>query len=56
MSQRVCDKDGKLRDLKGGKTCEKGHFICKACVWSQAGFFSGPMKYCPICTTTRPLR
>ena len=56
MSRRICDKDGNEKELKGGKTCENGHFICKECLWQPAGFFSGPMKYCPICERPTPLR
>ncbi len=49
MGQRTCDNCGEAKDLKDGKTCENGHFVCKHCVWKSAGFFSGPMKYCPLC-------
>ena len=54
MSQRTCDSCGEPKDLRGGKTCESGHFVCKDCVWKPAGFFSGPMKYCPLCE--KPIR
>jgi len=54
MPRRTCDSCGKEKDVKGGKTCEKGHFICKDCVWKTAGFLSGPRKTCPLCE--KPLR
>ncbi len=54
MSQRICDQCGKMKEVKGGRTCETGHFICKEDVWKSAGFFSGPMKHCPVCG--KPLR
>ena len=31
MPERVCDSCGKKKDVGGGKTCENGHFLCKAC-------------------------
>ena len=49
MSTRTCDSCGEKKDLGGGKACETGHFVCKACVWKPAGLFSGAMKYCPLC-------
>lgn len=54
MSGRTCDNCGEAKDVGGGKTCETGHFVCQDCVWKSAGFFSGPMKYCPLCK--KPLR
>jgi hypothetical protein len=53
MSQRVCDVCGKKKDIEGGKTCEKGHFICKSDIYSGVIFISGK-KHCPIDKT--PLR
>lgn len=44
MAKRICDADGKEHDVSYGKTCETGHFICKACASHQ----------CPICK--KPLR
>ena len=52
MPTRRCDACGKEKDLRGGKTCSNGHFICKDCVWS-GGWFS-PRKACPLCG--KPLR
>lgn len=47
MGKRVCSECGEDKDIKGGKICEKGHFLCKACAskgWS-------PRKNCPVCNT-----
>jgi hypothetical protein len=52
MPERVCDSCGKKKQVSGGKTCEKGHFICGSCV--SGGFFSGPRTQCPLCR--KPLR
>jgi hypothetical protein len=49
MSKRTCDKCGKEKDVNGGKTCEKGHFICKSCVRETAGIFSSERSSCPLC-------
>ena len=56
MSQRTCDSCGKAKDVSGGKTCEKGHFICKDCVWkgTGGGFVGGGKTSCPLCS--KPLR
>jgi hypothetical protein len=43
-SKRVCDKCGREKDLYGGKTCSKGHFICHSCA-------SGHI-HCPLCGHT----
>ena len=55
MSKRTCDSCGKDKQLKGGKTCGSGHFICKECVWSSPGIL-GPSqkKRCPLCD--KPLK
>ena len=47
MSERTCDVCGKKRDLSGGKTCAKGHFISKSCVYSGVVIIS-EKKYCPL--------
>jgi len=52
MAKRVCDVCGKNKDLSGGKTCEKGHFVCSGC--KHLGPFSGHRTQCPICK--KPLR
>ncbi len=50
MANRICAKCGKDRELKGGKVCEKGHFICKYCVYDGSGIlFTHERKYCPLC-------
>lgn len=56
MSKRVCDACGKEKDVSGGKTCEKGHFICQDCLWkgTAGGLLGGPAKTCPLCK--KPLR
>ncbi len=55
MPRRICDSCGKEKDVQGGKACEKGHFICKDCVWSAPGFLGhGEIKACPLCR--KPLK
>jgi hypothetical protein len=34
MPKRLCVVCAKEKDLEGGKTCEKGHFVCKGCAYS----------------------
>ena len=41
MAKRICAKCGKEHDVQGGKTCEKGHFICKYCAYDH--------HHCPLC-------
>jgi hypothetical protein len=38
MRQRICDSCGKKKDVKGGRTCENGHFICYECVMKDVSF------------------
>jgi len=52
MAERICDCCGKKRNVSGGKTCEKGHFICQSCV--VGGIFDARRTQCPICK--KPLR
>ncbi len=40
MASRVCDKCGKTKDISGGKTCSKGHFICRSCAYGHS--------HCPL--------
>jgi hypothetical protein len=47
MPKRLCDVCGKDKDVAGGKTCQKGHFICKTCVYSGVIIIS-EKKYCPL--------
>jgi len=49
MPKRVYDVCGKNKEVSGGKTCEKGHFVCSRCV--DMGFFTGKRTQCPICKT-----
>jgi lipopolysaccharide biosynthesis regulator YciM len=53
MATRTCDSCGKMKDIAGGKTCEKGHFICKGCIYSGVVIIS-EKAHCPICK--KPLR
>jgi hypothetical protein len=53
MSERICDCCGKKKSVAGGKTCEKGHFVCQSCT-NSGGVFSFPRTQCPICK--KPLR
>lgn len=50
MPKRICDVDGKERDIEGGKTCEKGHFICREHKYT-GDIFTSERKRCPICGT-----
>lgn len=55
MSKRICVKCGKEKELKGGKICEKGHFVCKECTYESWGLiFSDTLKKCPVCE--KPLK
>ncbi len=27
--ERICDACGQKKELRGGKTCERGRFVCK---------------------------
>ena len=48
MPSRKCDADGKVRDMQGGKVCEKnGHFICKECIYSGFVIIS-ERSTCPL--------
>lgn len=50
MSKRICDSCGKEKKLKGGKTCDNGHFICKDCVYENWNIITGgKRKQCPLC-------
>jgi hypothetical protein len=51
MPKRVCDVCGKNKEVNGGKTCEKGHFICQNCLYkgTGGGLFGGALKTCPLC-------
>ena len=47
FATKICDVCGKEKEVKGGRTCEKGHFICRSHV--GVGIFSDGIKQCPIC-------
>lgn len=52
MPKRTCDPCGKEKDVRGGKVCSNGHFICASCVCG--GFFDSPRTTCPLCQ--KPLK
>jgi hypothetical protein len=54
--KRICDACGKRKTIRGGKTCDRGHFICKSCVWKSRGLFFAPIEResCPLCD--KPLK
>lgn len=56
MAKRKCDACGKEKDLSGGATCEKGHFICYDCkmVTGAFGLSRDCRSKCPICD--KPLK
>ena len=49
MTKRTCDVCGKRKPRKGGKTCEKGHFVCADHITSW--FPSRSRKSCPLDNT-----
>jgi hypothetical protein len=50
MAKRVCSSCGKEKELEGGKICEKGHFICKQCVYKGSDLiFTYEKNKCPVC-------
>jgi len=52
MPKRKCDVCGKEKEVRGGKVCSNGHFICAGCVY---GGILGPTRTsCPLCG--KPLR
>jgi hypothetical protein len=53
MAERICSACGHEKNISGGKTCEKGHFICKSCVYSGV-IIIDERKVCPVCE--KPLR
>jgi hypothetical protein len=44
MASRTCDNCGKSKDTAGGKSCEKGHFVCHSCASRHV--------HCPLCRHT----
>jgi len=51
MAERICDVCGKKKELSGGKTCEKGHFICSSC---KSMGWGSTRTQCPLCK--KPLK
>ncbi|MCF8070689.1 MAG: hypothetical protein K9L30_19070 [Desulfobacterales bacterium] len=49
MADRICDACGKRKKLEGGKTCDKGHFICYSC--RDGGSLFGARTKCLLCKT-----
>jgi transposase-like protein len=49
MSKRMCDRCGKEKNVSGGKTCEKEHFVCYDC--RDIGLLDSGRVECPICKT-----
>ncbi len=43
MATRQCVNCGKEKELKGGKVCENGHFVCYGC---NSGIMG--KKSCPL--------
>jgi len=50
MTTMNCSSCGKVKDIEVGKTCEKGHFICKSCVYSGLVIIS-EKAYCSLYKT-----
>ena len=49
VDTKLCDVCGKPGEVRGGKTCELGHFLCGNCV--SGGSLPEPRKYCILCHT-----
>jgi len=49
MAKRICANCGKEKEVKKGKVCPNGHFICYSCITKDIGVFSGALKNCPLC-------
>lgn len=57
MPRRVCDACGKEKEVRGGKVCANGHFVCAECIYGKGvlqQLFGATLKSCPICG--KPLR
>jgi len=49
MSKQVCVKCSKEKEIKNGRFCEKGHFVCSSC-HSGYGFLGNDhLSKCPVC-------
>lgn len=44
MTKRRCDNCGRMKETRGAKVCDKGHFICKLCNSDMFG-----ARKCPLC-------
>lgn len=52
MAKRTCASCGKDKELEGGKVCERGHFVCKGCVYAGSNMlFLHKKTKCPLCGT-----
>lgn len=49
--KRTCDACGKRKKIKGGATCEKGHFLCYSCARIDGLLTTKKRTKCPICET-----
>lgn len=49
MAKRICDSCGENKEVRDGKTCERGHFICLRC--RGVGVFAPGKTHCPLCRT-----
>jgi len=48
VNKRSCAACGKEKELEGGKICEKGHFVCSACIGHPGIIFDDRRKKCPL--------
>lgn len=46
MAERVCIVCNKKKNMEGGKICERGHFVCRSCVYT-GGFIRPDRTHCP---------
>jgi hypothetical protein len=49
MLKRTCDACGEYKEVRYGKVCQKGHFICSKCI--NVTLLPGHYTKCPICNT-----
>ena len=45
IPKRVCAVDGELKEVRGGRECENGHFVCASHM--KLGF--SHRTQCPLC-------
>jgi hypothetical protein len=53
MVERVCAVCNRKKNVKGGKVCEKGHFVCREDVYFGIVFVT-ERTVCPL--DSKPLR